>query len=175
MSGIDKVCELSGEYCGPEMYDWKRNQLQIKYNSRKRFRGAEHVLHIFKPVKVTKYRNYRIYSDFEPELYVEKDKSKIQDRLEENDGLYVNGCLYLFQNEAEYVLFLNKKLKQKVVSEYEFCLEVHSDYLKGEVNGMYMNYTRDLKTMKRKMKRLLRCKELNIVKHNCTYWEWKNG
>jgi len=39
MAGCEKVCELTGEYCGPDMYRYKRDLIQISKEARKRFRG----------------------------------------------------------------------------------------------------------------------------------------
>ena len=42
-------------------------------------------------------------------------------------------------------------------------IKVFDKDLQGNVEGEYLNYSMDLSTVKRKLKRLLRCKELNIV------------
>ena len=48
----------------------------------------------------------------------------------------------------------------RVVKEYWYTLYVPG--LPGEVEGKYLNWSMELSTVKRKMKRLLRCKKLNI-------------
>lgn len=48
----------------------------------------------------------------------------------------------------------------RVVKEYWYTLYVPG--LPGEVDGEYLNWSMDLSTVKRKLKRLLRCKKLNI-------------
>lgn len=53
--------------------------------------------------------------------------------------------------------------KGQVVKEYWFDLKVKSPELIGKVGGVYSNHTLHLPTVKRKLKRLLRCKKLNIV------------
>jgi hypothetical protein len=45
---------------------------------------------------------------------------------------------------------------------YLFCLYVPS--LPGRVEGCYYNYTSCIGTVKRKLKRMLRCKSLNIIR-----------
>ena len=50
----------------------------------------------------------------------------------------------------------------RVIPEYKFTLQVFDEHLQGQVNGKYVNWTKHLPTVKRKLKRLLRCKKLNI-------------
>jgi hypothetical protein len=49
MAGIEKICELTGEYPGYLMYGYKQNSIQIMPKYRKQFRGHKAVLLIFKP------------------------------------------------------------------------------------------------------------------------------
>lgn len=55
--------------------------------------------------------------------------------------------------------------KGRVVKEYKYELHVTDPELQGEVNGIYLNWSMDISTVKRKLKRLLRCRKLNIEKH----------
>ncbi len=55
------------------------------------------------------------------------------------------------------------RLKGMIVGGYNYVLKVESSELMGKVVGEYSNYTTHLPTVKRKLKRLLRCKKLNIV------------
>ena len=48
MAGIEKVCELSGEYASSDMYWYKHNQLQILPEYRKNFRGDKGTLFVIK-------------------------------------------------------------------------------------------------------------------------------
>lgn len=54
--------------------------------------------------------------------------------------------------------------KGRIVQEYKYCLAVDDEKLLGQVNGLYFNTTHDISTMRRKMKRLLRVKKLNVVR-----------
>ena len=61
-----------------------------------------------------------------------------------------------FPEDAEHF----EQCQGRVVKEYWYTLYVPG--LPGEVEGKYLNWSTDLSTVKRKMKRLLRCKKLNI-------------
>ena len=51
--------------------------------------------------------------------------------------------------------------------EYKYCLQVFDPSLTGQVGGKYYNWSKDIPTVKRKLKRLLRCKRLNIKGFPC--------
>ena len=51
----------------------------------------------------------------------------------------------------------------RVVKEHSYELIVTDPALQGRVEGVYLNHTLHLPTVRRKLKRLLRCKKLNIV------------
>lgn len=151
MAGIEKVCEFSGEYRGHEMYKAKRNQLQVLPEYRKEFRKAEHVLHIFQPKTVW----------FDGSCSWDYD---VRD---------MKGYEPPFSNEKEYVEYVKWKMKARLVRDYDYALETFDEKLKGGVDGIYLNWSKDISTVKRKLKRLLRVQKLVIVKHSCSYWEWK--
>lgn len=73
--------------------------------------------------------------------------------------------LYSFGGYTEYNLSNDwfTYIMGRVVQEYEYCLVVKDERLLGRVNGRYFNTTHDIATTKRKMKRLLRTKKLNVV------------
>lgn len=48
-------------------------------------------------------------------------------------------------------------------TDYIYCLRVFDHKLQGEVGGLYYQYSHDLKTVKRKLKRMLRCKKINVT------------
>lgn len=56
MAGIEKMCELSGEYCGWDMYAWKQNSIQVHPRFRPLFAGREYTLVLSPDVDNTKYR-----------------------------------------------------------------------------------------------------------------------
>lgn len=147
MAGIEKVCELTGEYCSHEMYQWKRNQLQVKRECRKLFRKADHILHVYKEDR------YLIHKKGGATAFC--------------DGYWL-AYSSMYNNEKEFMKDCYKGYTLR--NEYTYVLEVTNPALQGEVKGKYMNWTTDLKTVKRKLKRILRCKKLNIVMHDKSYY-----
>lgn len=146
MAGIEKVCEYSGEYPGGNMYAYKRNQLQIMPEYRKLFRGVDHTLHIFKPEAHWVFKNFATALDYS----------------EMND--WEPG----FKDKPEYIQFMLGQ-GNRIGYEHFYVLEVPS--LPGQVKGMYLNWTFELPTVKRKLTRLVR-RRLNIVQHDCSHGDW---
>ena len=140
MAGIEKICEMSGHHPGGIMWSYKRNQLQIMPEYRKLFRGAKHELRI----KVEG-------------IYWCKNDCCHRYNIEEYKHYE-----YPFRDIKEFDEY-QKEFGYKLVKEYEYTLKVFDKDLQGNVEGEYLNYSMDLSTVKRKLKRLLRCKELNIV------------
>ena len=139
MAGMEKICEMSGTHPGGIMWYYKRNQLQIMPEYRKLFRGAKHELII--KVEGVYWCNKYFCMRYDKSEYLKYDPP--------------------FENEKE---FYNYKVScgYKIVKEYEYTLKVFDEKLQGRVNGEYLNYSMDLSTVKRKLKRLLRCKKLNV-------------
>lgn len=54
-----------------------------------------------------------------------------------------------------------------------YALQVFDSKLKGEVNGLYLNWSNQLSTVKRKIKRIIGCKKVNIQFHDMLYHEWR--
>lgn len=144
MSGIEKICELSGKYLSHLMYSYKRNSIQVMPSHRKLFAKQEHTLYIAKKTEL-----YEIYSSGgrlqlawpDPNAYVIKYRGKWYGfRQHRMSGTY-------------------KRIS--VGYKHEFCLHVPG--LQGRVDGYYYNHTFDLGTTKRKLKRMLKCRDLNIV------------
>lgn len=149
MAAIEKICELSGDYPSYDMYRYKRNHIQIMPEYRKLFRGAEHILHIFKP-----------------EYRVEEKRFVCSMALPHADVL--NDWEPPFETMNEYLEYFGMRR----VKKYWFMLEVFDPELQGQVYGRYSNTTTCLSTMKRKMKRMLRCEKLNVVKHEEDMLDW---
>lgn len=143
MAGIEKVCELSGEYCGWDMYGYKHNSIQIHPRHRKAFRGASHTLYI---------------NDIKPRLLYPGGTSS--QAYNPDERLWFDPP---FPDEKSFLEYLTQVRKMRLVFETDFTLEVHDPDLAGRVDGKYRNWTTDFKTTKRKLKRLLRCRELNIA------------
>lgn len=146
MAGIEKICEYSGEYPGWAMYVYKRDHIQIMPKYRKEFRGKKAV------------------------LYIETSESIMGRYLISfcNDGLAYH------MKEADYKDSIVKIGKHrydldrggkswfpvKVNKEYEYALVVPD--MPGDVNGIYVNNSCKMSTVKRKLKRMLRCKKLEV-------------
>ena len=139
MAGIEKICEFSGEYPGYLMWGYKRDQLQIMPKYRKLFKNAKHTLTIKKERLVWVWKGMKWdydnkeWKDYEPP----------------------------FQSEKEFIHWYKKK-GNRLLIEYEYVLKVKDESLQGEVKGKYLNWSTDISTVKRKLKRMLKCKELNI-------------
>lgn len=141
MAAIEKVCELTGEYVGWEMYGYKHNQLQITPASRKQFRGDGDT------------------------VYVERKGQRLVSKNGSSTCYDKNQMVNYeppFTSEKEYLDYL-KWIGWRLVNNYSFVYFTKTPSLQGNVNGYYYNWTMDIATMRRKMKRLLRCKKLNVV------------
>lgn len=154
MAAIEKICEFSGQYPSYSMYDYKNNHIQIMPEYRKKFRGAKHELHIFPEGMIVVKNGFSYYSIYNPDD--------------------MNNWIPSFSNEKEYIQFLKSEKKERVIQQYAYVLKVFDPNLQGNVNGEYLNFTCSLPTMKRKLKRMLRCKKLNIVNHDITIQEYRS-
>ena len=141
MAGIEKICELSGDDVGRAMYRYKHNHIQIKPEFRCLFAGVDHELIIEIEEYVWNFKDF--YSTYYPDEWTEYDPP--------------------FKNSSEYVKWYSKKYKARLIPEYKFTLKVFNPSLLGIVNGEYINFTRDLSATKRRLKRMLKCKKLNMV------------
>ena len=139
MAAAEKICEYSGEYPSWNMYGYKRNLIQIMPEYRKLFRGQHHELIIFKP---------KLYWEKRGSFYSLYDSSEM--------NWYEPG----FKDEQEFIQWYKWRYHARLVKHYDYCLIVPG--LPGIVYGKYWNYTYHLPTALRKLKRLLRCKELNV-------------
>ena len=146
MAGIEKVCEAieSGCYPGPDMYRFKRNNIQVCPEHRKLLAKKPHVLIIFRPE--THYKTKKTYRHglFEPK------------NIESVCHLNEPGARGLFINPGWGDL-----LPAKIVYQYNFCLFVPG--FPGRVEGAYHNHTWSIGSTKRRLRRMLK-QELNIVK-----------
>ncbi len=142
MAAIDKVCELTGDYPSYKMYGFKRNQLQIIPTARKRFRGAGNTLYVQRGAKQWLSKQGFSY-DFEPEE--------------------MNNYLPPFTSMQEFIAYKRDVEKVRLLTDHKYAFVTNLPELKGEVDGIYINWSSDLSTVKRKMKRLLRCRRLHII------------
>jgi hypothetical protein len=143
MSAIEKICEYSGEYGYGDMYRWKRNLIQVLPEHRHVFRNQDAVLYIQK--EPTEYR-----ISHRPHTWVSTCNAvDLPERIFKNGG-----------KSYDTVTASNAWHPCRVFPEYNYVLYVPA--VPGRVAGVYLNWTNDLTTVKRKLKRLLRCKKLKI-------------
>lgn len=145
MAGIEKICEFSGEYPSGLMYGYKKNQLQIMPKYRKLFRKAKHTLYIGKPDKFLAYKKIDAY------IFTTNFERDLKRKMESYEPP--------FTSVKEFLDYFD----YKIISKYPFALVVEDEKLFGEVNGIYSNDADSKKCMNRKIKRLLRSKDVNIV------------
>lgn len=160
MAGIEKVCEYSGDYPSPgwSMYGYKRNHIQVMPKYRKLFRGATGVLEI---------TEVEYIAEFKFGGYFTVDQRYVDG---ENEDLKEFGLTHLLKQGD---LTLKKLIKQwddyffnrntKLKKLYTFCLNVADLHLQGEVEGKYYNHTTDLPATIKRLKRLLRCRNLKVI------------
>ena len=152
MAGVEKCCEYSNEYPGYLMYGYKHNLIQIMPKYRKLFRGKDHTLYIFKPkLKWEGKGKYGGLMDYDPDE--------------------MNHWTPPFKDEEEFKEWYAKKYHSRLAKEYWYVLEVPE--LQGKVKGKYLNWSTELPTVKRKIKRLLRARKLNIQYIDKSYHEWR--
>lgn len=144
MAGIEKICEFSGEYGSYDMYQYKRNHIQILPQFRKKFRKAKHTLYVSKGQRYVASRSGSYMSVYSKKMFDRCNMARFFDNYQN----YLNDCL---------------RHGGKFTNEYQYCLVVDDKSILGEVDGLYFNQTFDLACTKRKLKRMLRCKNLNIV------------
>ena len=165
MAGIDKICEFSGDYEPMEMYEAKRNHIQVLSKYRKEFRGAEATLYIFEG---------DLHEVSPGGSYWKAELDAIVSQPTEADwdsgngyryGLYEYGRRNIYQvffdNLAGYKKFAKKQRNLRVIPEYTYVLSVPS--VPGKVGGIYINNTFAISDVKRRMKRLIG-KKLKIKK-----------
>jgi hypothetical protein len=158
MAGMEKVDEFSGDYPGWLMYGYKHNHIQISPKYRKQFRNARHVL-------VIKFGELRqVYkgggtSSFDPTAQwftAEYHHSKTPDT-----GKFWKGPgWYDYEKRKRYSKF-EYLTKLRIISEYEY--DLYCPDLQGQVEGHYMNYSFDLSAVKRRLKRMIKTRKLNII------------
>ena len=145
MAVIEKICEFSGEYPSYFMYGYKRNHIQIMPEYRKLFRGAKAKLIIFDQGLEWKCK-YGGTSDYNKQEHMEE-------MLDYEPP---------FENYQEFIDWEKKFHNKRLVKSYEYVLQVFDEKLFGDVEGKYLNYTNNISTVKRKLKRMLRCENLEV-------------
>lgn len=147
MAAIEKICEYSGDYPGWLMYGYKHNHIQIMSKYRKDFRGKKAVLYIETSDNIC------------GKYLVTSNRSGLAYHLNEQE---YKDRIYKFGNK-KYDLnapFMRSWYPIRVQQEYWYALVVPD--MQGEVGGVYTNYSCDLSAVKRKLKRMLRCRWLEV-------------
>lgn len=135
MAAIEKICEFSDQYPGWEMYGFKRNGIQIMPEFRKLFRGADATLVILSAeVHQVSFMSKRGYCYSSPCKY----------ELAE----------YFDFNVSDYVQYYEYDGKHFKI-DYKYALVVKDEALQGKVGGRYTNWSMNLSTVMRKMKRMV--------------------
>lgn len=86
--------------------------------------------------------------------------SKVEKRI-----LFKTGGSMDYDPEDEWLTNLIKNTGSRVLNEYTYILVVKDPTLQGRVAGEYLNWTFDLKDTIKRLKRMLRCRNLK-VKYN---------
>lgn len=135
MAGIEKICEFSGQYPGWEMYGFKRNGIQIMPEFRKLFRGADATL-VIKSAEVHKVSF-----------------------MSRRGFCYSKPCVYelaeWFDFDVTAYIEYHEWYRNHFKIEYTYTLQVNNPELQGEVSGQYTNWSMNLSTVIRKMKRMV--------------------
>lgn len=145
MAGIEKICEFSGEYPEPGnlMYGWKKNLIQVMPHHRKLFRGTPDAELVIEGYEIVLIRNSRICGYVKTTPYA-WDLEGWQD--------YKGNPVVL---TPEQYLELKREQGWYLCVEWQYSLRVKNEALNGDVNGRYMNWSRDLSTVRRKLNRLV--------------------
>lgn len=136
MSGIEKICELTGECPGWDMYSHKKSHIQVMPEHRKRFRGAKAEL-VFTGIepKICYWApSGSLYSTF-PCM-----TSLIEDFKCDVDAWWADHQYY----DDHFLRF-----------EYQYELRVSDPELQGRVDGIYKNWSTDKSSVVRKLKRMV--------------------
>lgn len=162
MAGIEKVCELSGDYPGHLMYGMKRNHIQVVPKYRKLFRGHKATLYIFKgELQVSDGLCY--WKANMKSINANPTEADWDSHNADRVVRYENGvkCVYsvFYENIEQYKAELRKR-GQRLVQEFEYVLDVPS--IPGQVDGLYSNYTRDISTVIRRLSRLVGHRNITI-------------
>lgn len=149
MAGIEKICEFSGNYTGPDMYGFKHNHIQVEPLYRKNFRGKKSVL-TFKE-KDMALKSKHGYTMF----YKWKEERDILD--ERYYGIP--------EDKTSFERLLKKEFKKTPVQEYEYCLEIIDENWSCPTGRtkFYETTFDNPKHIIRRIKRLVGAKNLTVV------------
>lgn len=162
MAGIEKVCELTGDYPGYHMYDMKRNHIQVVPKYRKLFRGHKATLYIFKGDLQVSDGLCRWKANLQS-INANPTEADWDSHCSDRAVRYENGVKKVYSvfydSLADYKAELRKR-GQRLVQEFEYVLDVPS--LPGQVDGLYQNYSNDISTVIRRLSRLVGHRNITI-------------
>jgi hypothetical protein len=136
VAGIEKICEFSDFYPGWDMYRYKRNLIQIMPEHRKKFRGAKATL-VIKKVEI----NEVSFMSKNGYCYSSPDEYELAD--------------YFDFDVTTYMEYQRVVKGQRFIAFYDYLLVVEDEHLQGMVRGKYWNSSKDIATVKRKLKRMI--------------------
>lgn len=149
MAAIEKICEFSDNYTGPEMYGYKRNHIQIESQYRKNFRGKKAVL---------------TFKEIEMALKSKNGYTLFYNWIEERD--FLDERYYgIPQDKLSFERLLKKEFKKTPVQRYEYCLEIIDENWSCPTGRtkFYETTFDNPKHIIRRMKRLVGAKNLTVV------------
>ena len=135
MSGIESRCEVSWERPA-NMYELKRNHIQVTKENRKLFKGQSHILFIFKPVTVSYVkhiedldkRNFKQCKQYDYCLYVPSVTG------------HVGGCYW---NQSTEISTVKRKLKRMIGHLDVIKLEITEEELNVDADN-YLHHLKNL-------------------------------
>ena len=158
MAAIEKICEYSGNYTGPEMYRFKRNHIQVEPQYRKFFRGKKAILTfsiVSESLRIKfgsskDYIGYRCFYNWE-----------------EEQDYYDNKYYDVPKDRKSFEKWLKKYFNKVPVTEYEYTLKlIDPDWSCPTGRTEFLQYTHDNpKKVIRRLKRLVGAKNLTVVKN----------
>jgi len=145
MAAIEKICEYSGDYPGYPMHGYKRNHIQIMPKYRKEFRGKTATLYI-----QTEEHSSGKYVISNRNLSENLNTNDYKERIVDIDGKK-----YDIDDSG-----FSQWHPVSISKEFWYALVVPD--MPGDVNGKYVNHSCNISAVKRKLKRMLRCRKLEV-------------
>lgn len=159
MAGIEKICELSGDYPAHLMYGYKHNHIQIDKKYRHLFNGKKATLVFYKPTQVIMSKSGS-YSHFN------------EKRLEWDDSMVMhNNRLYKWVTNRKYP-WMQWARYQRLTNEHQYCLIVDDPELQGRLQGHYMNWSFDKFAVIKKLTKLVGAGNLTVINKTDTEFDY---
>lgn len=156
MAAIEKICEFSGNYTGPDMYSYKRNHIQVEPQYRKNFRGKKAILTIKEDGLILRgqfsSKKYDVYYRYGYDWESERDF---------RNSRWAN----VPEDKATFEEWLYYHFKEKPIMTYEYCLEIVDENWSCPTNRrkFYETTFDNPKKVIKRIKRLVGANNLTIV------------